>query len=413
MMKKRNILMCLQQLDIGGVETAVMTLCKGYKRAGANVFVAAKSGVYNSELEKIGVKFFEIEYEFLNKFALDKKEELYNFCKENDINEIHIHQYPCVLYWLPVCLEYKIPYVTYVHSIVGGAPQWFMKDFPIHRFALPIFFANASKIVCIAESTKEEIQSLFDVPLENYMIIPNSLNMVDFDIPVTFTEIKIFGMAARFSEEKMLSLKNGIDLFLEYSKVNPDSKLIIAGDGDKRRELEDYAKGKNIEFLGPVSDMVSFFKKVDVFMGVDRCILEALACKKLSVICGYNGSINIVSSDNIDVASLQNFSGKNLTNDDNVIEKLLSIDSDTYASITNSNYEFINDKYNVDNNLYNYDLNSNFSNEYVKLFISLNDILADIDNKNYLLQSSCGNKHYIKRFLNKVKKGFRKLFRRS
>ena len=30
-MKKRNILMCLEFLGVGGVETAVVTLCKGYE----------------------------------------------------------------------------------------------------------------------------------------------------------------------------------------------------------------------------------------------------------------------------------------------------------------------------------------------------------------------------------------------
>ena len=76
MKKQRNILMCLQQMDIGGVETAVLTMCKGYISAGCNVFVAAKRGVYVKQLEEIGVKFYDIEYEFLNRFPLERKQEL-------------------------------------------------------------------------------------------------------------------------------------------------------------------------------------------------------------------------------------------------------------------------------------------------------------------------------------------------
>ena len=102
MSKKRNILMCLQQLDIGGVETAVVTLCKGYIRAGHKVYVAAKKGIFSKQLEKIGVEVLDLEYEFLQTFPLDKKKQLIKYVQDKNITEIHIHQYPCVLNWLPV-----------------------------------------------------------------------------------------------------------------------------------------------------------------------------------------------------------------------------------------------------------------------------------------------------------------------
>lgn len=412
MKKQRNILMCLQQMDIGGVETAVLTMCKGYVRAGCNVFVAAKRGVYVDQLEKIGVKFYEIEYEFLNSFPLERKQELYKFCKDNKINEIYIHQYPCVLYWLPVCLEYNIPYVAYVHSIVPGAPEWFMKDFPIYKSVLPIFFANASKVICIAPNTKEEIESLFDVPKDRYMIIPNSLNLSDFDCKKSSGNIKTFGMAARFSEEKIVSLKKGIDLFLKYLESNPGCELLIAGDGEKRQEIEEYSKNMNIKFLGSVSDMKSFYEKIDVFMGVDRCILESIACKRLSIICGYNGSANLLDSNNIIDASKFNFSGKNLFDDDEIIDKLSSLKQNDYDTIVNNNYKFIDKNYSIDNNLYNEEFNSNFSTEYSRLFVALNEkysYIPECDFKSIPFYK----KTLTYRFLRKIKKIVFRIFRRK
>ena len=96
-------------------------------------------------MSEIGVEFLELEYEIANRIALDKKEMLIDYCKKNKITEIHIHQYPCVAYWLPVIMELKIPYVAYVHSIIPGAPEWFMETFPIYQKILPIFFENSSK----------------------------------------------------------------------------------------------------------------------------------------------------------------------------------------------------------------------------------------------------------------------------
>lgn len=414
MSKKRNILMCLQQLDIGGVETAVVTLCKGYIRAGHKVYVAAKKGIFSKQLEKIGVEVLDLEYEFLQTFPLDKKKQLIKYVQDKNITEIHIHQYPCVLYWLPVCLELKIPYVAYVHSIVGGAPQWFMQTFPVHRFALPLFFENASKIVCIAEKTKEEIATLFPVPNEKFKIIPNSLNMEDFKLKETPKKITTFGIVARLAEEKELSIKKSIDLFKSYLKENANSKLLIAGDGPSKKNLESYANSKNIEFIGATSDIPKFMNDIDIFMGVDRCILEACASKCLAIISSYNGNLCLLDKTNIKRASEVNFSGVNLEPTKDILEKIMKIDSKKYSKIVEENYNFINENYNVDKNLYIDILDNNYPSEYQKMLPVVNDYLKELENLNnyvnYLNNRRLTTKikNLSRRVINKIKRTLNK-----
>lgn len=381
-MKKRNILMCLEFLGVGGVETAVVTLCKGYVRAGHNVFVAAKDGMYAKELEKIGVKVLKMEHKIRNYFRIDKKKELVEFCKENKISEVHIHQYPCIMYWLPVCMELDIPYVAYAHSIVPGAIEWFTKEFPTYQLALPIFFENASKVVCIAESTKQEIEDIYHLGEDKYLIIPNSLNMEDFPNGEVPKKLEVFGIAARLSEEKVLSVEKGIDLFAEYAKENSDAKLFIAGDGQEKKTIMKYVDSKKlkdkVEFLGNVSNMPEYYKNLDVFIGVDRCILESLACKRLSIISSYTGTMNIVNKDNIELASNQNFSGMNLEDNEKVLQDLLKIDKKKYKAITEDNYKFINKKYNVDNNLYKDKLECTYTSDYKYIFNTTNRYTKEI-----------------------------------
>lgn len=381
-MKKRNILMCLEFLGVGGVETAVVTLCKGYVRAGHNVFVAAKDGMYAKELEKIGVKVLKMEHKIRNYFRIDKKKELVEFCKENKISEVHIHQYPCIMYWLPVCMELDIPYVAYAHSIVPGAIDWFNKEFPTYQLALPIFFENASKVVCIAESTKQEIEDIYHLGEDKYLIIPNSLNMEDFPNGEVPKKLEVFGIAARLSEEKVLSVEKGIDLFAEYAKENSDAKLFIAGDGQEKKTIMKYVDSKKlkdkVEFLGNVSNMPEYYKNLDVFIGVDRCILESLACKRLSIISSYTGTMNIVNKDNIELASSQNFSGMNLEDNEKVLQDLLKIDKKKYKTITEDNYKFINKKYNVDNNLYKDKLECTYTSDYKYIFNTTNRYTKEI-----------------------------------
>lgn len=413
MKKQRRILMCLEQLNIGGVETAVLTLSKGYIRAGHKVFVAAKEGIFSSELKKLGVKCFNIEYDIVNNFVLERKEELINFCKENEITEVHFHQYPCVIYWLPVCLELNIPYLAYVHSIIPGTPQWFMKDFPVFRTALPMFFENASKIVCIAENTKNEIEELFHVGENHYKIIPNSLDMDLFKNDKISKNIKKFGIVARLSEEKYISITKGIDLFVDYSKKHKGCSLIVVGDGPILDRLKEYVRGnKDITFVGRTSDVAGFMKKIDAYIGVDRSILEAIASKKLAIVSSYYGNINIVTKDNIEEASLANFSGNNLENDSKVLDKICNLSMSDYKKIVDSNYLFVNNKYSVDNNIYTDVINEVKFPRYDYVFEETNRLLGEVKMwKNKVVKKTKKTSMLIK-VASKCKRVVKKIVRR-
>ncbi len=409
MKNKKNILMCLQQLDIGGVETAVLTLCKGYKNAGHKVYVAAKPGIYSKQLEDLKIEQLDIEYKIENRYALEKMDELIKFFEYKKITEIHIHQYPCVAYWLPVIMKTKIPYVAYVHSIIPGAPEWFMKTFPIYQSALPIFFENASKIICISERTKKDIEKIFNLDEKKYLIIPNSLDLNEFKMEKNTFSKKNFGLLSRLSEEKVQSITNAIDIFNEYSKNHKECKMIIAGDGPSRKYLENYAKrNKNIQFIGSVSNSLLIMPEIDIYMGVDRTILEAIACKKLAIISNYSGKSILITKDNIKDASKENFSGNNLLEDEDIIKKIESIDEKDYKRITESNYKFINKNYNVNENIYLKELESNFTNDYNKIFEFENKLVEEnsklINELYQKKENSILNraKRYCKRILKKL-----------
>ena len=67
-----------------------------------------------------------------------------------------------------------------------------------------------------------------------------------------------------------------------------------------------------VNLLGEQTDIIKYLKKADLLLGVDRCILEAIAMKVPAVITGYNGIKGVVSKDNIYVALEENFSGDNM-----------------------------------------------------------------------------------------------------
>lgn len=51
-MDEKNILICLEKLDIGGVETAVLNQATNWIELGYHVVILAKKGIYTPVLEK-------------------------------------------------------------------------------------------------------------------------------------------------------------------------------------------------------------------------------------------------------------------------------------------------------------------------------------------------------------------------
>ena len=61
-MKKDNILIALEKLDIGGIETFVLNQTKALIKKGKKVFLLAKKGRYSKIFESLGAKIYEYEY---------------------------------------------------------------------------------------------------------------------------------------------------------------------------------------------------------------------------------------------------------------------------------------------------------------------------------------------------------------
>ena len=300
---KKNILICLERLDIGGVETSVMNQALEYKRRSYNITIMAQKGTYTKALEKNGIECIDYEFTLEDKLFIDKEKYIKNILDERNITEVHIHQYPCILHLLPVLLKYNIPYVAFVHSIVEGTYEWFMKIYKTYNLAFPLYFQNARKIVTIREKEFDYNAELFNIKDKSkYFLLKNSIDFNQLpkieDYP---SKINNYLLISRISEEKLLSIEKGIEFFLNLK--NKNKKLSIVGDGKELDYLKEKYQDEKIEFLGKTNKVFDVMSKYDAVIGVDRCILEAICCKKLAIISSYEGILEIVNSENIDYLS--------------------------------------------------------------------------------------------------------------
>ena len=173
----KNILICLEQLGIGGIETFSISQINEFTRNNYKCYILAKKGIlYDKVKDNPNVEFIEFEYTLDNYIDYEKVEYLLKKIKNIKFEFAITHQFPCILYILPVAYKLKIPYVAYHHSVIPDTYKWFMDTYPIFKAIFPIYFRNANKIIAITDDAKKEISELFDISKDKCDVVNNCID---------------------------------------------------------------------------------------------------------------------------------------------------------------------------------------------------------------------------------------------
>ena len=350
----KNALICLEQLGIGGVETFTITQVEEFARRKIKCYVLARDGLLAEKLKDLkNIEFVEFDFKLENRINTEKVEYLKKFVKEKKIDFIYVHQFSCVPYILPVVFETRIPYIAYLHNIVPKTCEWFMDHYDIYKVLFPIYFECASKIIAITDKVQQEHINLFQLPKEKYIIINNSLDFSKYPnkkvekIKQPYNNLMWFG---RVSEQKRTSIETAVKFYKYYKeKYNSNATLTIVGDGEIFEEMKEKHQDKSIIFKGAVSDMIPEIEKSDILLGVDRCMLEAVASKKPAVVCGYKGNVILITPKNIKDAIEENFTGINLKDDKDELFKYKEKD---LLKIINENYDYVSKRLAITDSVY-------------------------------------------------------------
>ena len=354
----KNILLCLNQLGIGGVETAVLNYTIKLIQNGYKVIILAKDGIYRKKYEEYGAIFEEIDFKVENKYDLEKIEKVIKIIEKYNINQVHIHQFDCINSVFPACIIKNIPYIAYAHTGITGTYDWFENSYPGYKEMFKIYFECAEKIIPITNQAKEEIQNKYNIlDEEKYLIIKNSINFEEEVITKSKSPDKInnFLIISRLNSEKEISIKNAIELFKKYYERNKDARLTIVGDGLIKDKIKEYTTEikKVTTFLGQRNDVLEIISKHDVIIGLDRCILETIAMKKIAIVSGYKEMKNLVTPEIIQKLSESNFSGENIkiASIQEIVEKLEKLTKEEIKKIVEENYKYIYINLNISNNV--------------------------------------------------------------
>lgn len=296
-------------LDIGGIETLILELCKrlmSSQRYLPLVCTFQKNGKLQTEFDSAGVPIFVIEKGYGTDWRLPLK--LARIFRREKVNIIHTHNESQWLYGGIAAKLCQLPIVHTEHT----APDYHEKRWKmIERFLAMM----TPQITTVSKGVAYFMTEHERIPSRKIKVIYNGVEVEKYTVSIDVKKQKkelnirenelIVGNVSR-----LVPIKDHITLLYAFKDVSrriPMAKLLIAGDGPLRDELL-ALRGKlglheKVNFLGFQRNIPALLKVFDVFAfssipsikeGLSISVLEAMASGLPVVSTGVDGTAEAV-----------------------------------------------------------------------------------------------------------------------
>lgn len=294
----KKILFAAHSLEIGGIETALVTLINhlAEKQYDITLVLEKKQGIFLNQINK-KIKIIEYSPSYCeNKFIAKLK---------NGINRFkyiikHKNKYDCSISFATYSLPDSFVARTSSKNSVLWVHNNYLSFFNNNEEEYSKFFTNLKvdsfkKIVFVSEESKNDFEQRFK-NLKEKLIVCN--NLIDYQKIISKSEEKIeqikkdeviFLNIGRH-DEKQKKLSRLIDASKKLNDNGYKFKVLLVGDGEKNKEYKEKVKNLGLEekilFLGPKKNPYPYYKMCDSviltseFEGYPVVYIEALTLGK-------------------------------------------------------------------------------------------------------------------------------------
>ena len=312
-MRQQRVLLTLMGLEIGGAETHVVELAKGLINKGYFVVVASNGGVYEKELKDFGAIHYKLPLHnkkphnmIKSLFALKK------IIKAEKIDLVHAHaRIPAFLCGI-LHKTMKIPFVTTAHGVfVTG---WGLK-----------YITNwGTKSLAVSEDIKKYLMNEYDISERNITVTINGIDTKRFTPDMDTTDIieefkidkskKHIVYISRLENDRTIVAYQLMEVLPQIRDYIHDYEVVIVGSGNDFENIKQKAEQINGELgerkiilTGGRTDVNKFTALADIFVGVSRAVLEAMAAEKPVIMAAKEGYTGIFDEDKLKVSIQTNF----------------------------------------------------------------------------------------------------------
>jgi len=308
-----TVLMATMGLETGGAETHIIELAKGLNAYGVKVIIASNGGVYEKELDALNITHVKAPLHNKRiKNVISAYYTLKRIIQENDVRLVHAHaRIPAFLCGL-LQKRLKFRLVTTVHFNFAN------------RFPYNLLTNWGEKTLAVSHDLKEYLISNYNTPQENIFLTVNGIDTDRFspdnsagaflnEIDVSKDAVKIL-CVTRMDKEPSGILYTLIETAAELYERHNNLKVIIVGTGSVFNDVKKAADAMNkrlsakvIILTGARTDIPNILPCADVFVGISRAALEAMAACKPVILAGGYGYIGRFDQNVAEVALATNF----------------------------------------------------------------------------------------------------------
>lgn len=308
-----RVLMATMKLDIGGAETHIVELSKALAKRGVEVIVASNGGAYEQELTDAGIRHIKVPFHSKNPLCMYRAyQQLKEIIFDNHIDVVHAHaRIPAFLCSL-LHSRYHFRFVTTAHWVFST------------RFPYNVLTRWGDRSLAVSDDIKSYLMENYGIQDENIRVTINGIDTEKFSKDTDFSAVaKEFNLTedktritycSRMDIDRSLAAHKLIEAAEDLANAIENLEIVIVGGGNDFEAVRAEAEAVNqrlnrrlIITTGSRTDINQFAASADLFIGVSRAALEAMACEKPAIIAGNEGYIGIFDQDKLGVSIDTNF----------------------------------------------------------------------------------------------------------
>ncbi|MBQ8858307.1 MAG: glycosyltransferase [Clostridia bacterium] len=298
-----RILMITDRLAIGGAETHIYELARYLRGAGHSVVLASAGGESARMLEKEGISHHTLPLDNKDPVSLLRaRRGLLRLLETESYDIVHAHARLPAALCAPLCRHLAMPFVTTAHWVFD-AKGWRGKlaRWGEHTFAV-------SPDIC------RYLEEKYALARENITVIRNGIDTARFSPAAHIAGEGRLLHISRLDKGRAACAAALLQIAPRLAREGGFRALTVVGDGEEYPLLLAEAKRANallgfpfVHMAGGQSDVLPYLQEADVFVGVSRAALEALACGLPVILAGDEGYLSLFSEENAWQAEESNF----------------------------------------------------------------------------------------------------------
>lgn len=278
MIKPIRILHVLGRLDRGGAETMIMNLYRNINRSQIQfdfVIHTNDQCEFNEEILGLGGKIYNIiRYNGKNHFAYKRAWETL-LTAHPEYRLIHGHMRSTASIYLKIAKRYGLTTIAHSHSTASRGNK--IEQLVKNLMQIPIRYIADYKFACSLDAGRWLFGNKIELK-NNFYLIKNAINIKKFTFDKKTRDLIrnkynlddkfVLGHVGNFTAPKNHNFL--LDLFVEVQKTKKNTALLLIGDGELKKQIQEKALKLGISskviIIKAENNVNEFLQAMDIFL---------------------------------------------------------------------------------------------------------------------------------------------------